>query len=189
MSKPKIVLDANVLYGNFLRDMLISLFFSGIYEAKWTEKITQEWVGHLLENRSDIPDSKISRTVMLMNKIKPAALVANYERYIDQIDIPDKDDRHVVAAAIASGAQKIITWNLGDFPNKVLKVFGVVAESPDKFISDLVVDNPPAILATLKEMRERFRTPPMSIDEFFERLQKNRLTMTAQQLQRYRDLL
>jgi hypothetical protein len=92
MSKQKIVLDANVLYGSFLRDLLVSLFFSGIYEAKWTEKITQEWVGHLLENRSDIPAAKIDRTVMLMNRIKPAALIANYERYIPQIVIPDKID-------------------------------------------------------------------------------------------------
>lgn len=189
MSMQKIVLDANVLYGNFLRDMLVSLFFSGIYEAKWTEKITQEWVGHLLENRSDISESKVNRTLMLMNRIKPTALVANYERYIEQVHIPDKDDRHVVAAAIACGAQKIITWNLGDFPDKVLKVFGVVAESPDKFISDLISDNPPSIIATLKEMRERFKTPPLSVEEFFERLVKNRLTLTAQHLERYRDLL
>lgn len=189
MNKQKIVLDANVLYGSFLRDMLISLFFSGIYEAKWTEKITQEWVDHLLENRSDIPESKIKRTLMLMNKIKPAALIANYERYIQQVQIPDKDDRHVVAAAIACGAQKIITWNLSDFPNNILKTFGVVAESPDKFIQDLIIDNPPSIISTLKEMRERFKTPPMSVDEFFERLLKNRLPMTARQLDRYRDLL
>ena len=50
-------------------------------------------------------------------------------------------------------------------------------------------DNPPSIIATLKDMRERFKTPPMSVEEFFERLVKNRLTMTARHLARYRDLL
>ncbi|WP_338844609.1 PIN domain-containing protein [Massilia sp. W12] len=189
MSKSKIVLDANVLYGSFLRDLLLSLFFAGIYEAKWTEKITREWVGHLLKNEPDITEVKIGRTLDLMNKIKPAALISNYERYIAEVNIPDKDDRHVVAAAIASGAQKIVTWNLSDFPNKVLKVFGVIAESPDKFISDLILDNPGAIVPVLKAMRERFKAPPMSVQDFFLRLDKNRLSMTAKQLERYRDLL
>lgn len=34
MSGQKVVLDANVLYGEFLRDLLLSLFFAGLYEAK-----------------------------------------------------------------------------------------------------------------------------------------------------------
>ncbi len=66
-----------------------------------------------------------------MNGIPPSALVTRYEQYIGQIDLPDKNDAHVAAAAIACGAQKIITWNLADFPNQVLKAFGVIAESPD----------------------------------------------------------
>ncbi len=189
MSKQKVVLDANVLYGSFLRDILLSLFFSGIYEAKWTEKITQEWVGHLLKNEPTITETKINRTLSLMSQIKPAALVYNYENYISHVNIPDKDDRHVVAAAIAAGAQKIVTWNLGDFPNKILKVFGVIAESPDKFISDLILDNPASIIPILKAMRERFKAPPLSVDDFFERLRKNRLNQTAKQLERYHDLL
>lgn len=189
MTKQKVVLDANVLYGSFLRDLLLSLFFAGVYEAKWTEKITQEWVGHLLNNRSDIPPTKVERTVSLMNMIKPAALVSNYERYIPQIDIPDADDRHVVAAAFACGAQKILTWNLSDFPNKVLKVFGVTAQSPDKYIADLIMDNPPSIVAIFKGVREKFKAPPMCVDEFFARLEKNNLILTAKQLERYRTLL
>ncbi len=42
MSKARAVLDANVLYGNLCRDLLISLFAAGVYEAKWTDKITEE---------------------------------------------------------------------------------------------------------------------------------------------------
>lgn len=44
-----------------------------------------------------------------MNAILPSPLVENYEQFIDQVTIPDKDDRHVVAAAMACGAQKIVT--------------------------------------------------------------------------------
>ena len=105
MSKVRVVLDANVLYDDFVRDMLLSLFAAGLYEAKWTDKITQEWVRHLLANNPRTSKAKLDRTVGLMNRVTPAALVERYEQYIGQIVIPDKDDRHVVAAAIACGAQ------------------------------------------------------------------------------------
>jgi hypothetical protein len=42
MNGPKVVLDANVLYGNLSRDLLLSLFAEGLYEAKWTAEITDE---------------------------------------------------------------------------------------------------------------------------------------------------
>lgn len=44
MANQKVVLDANVLYDGFLRDLLLSIFAAKMYEAKWTEKITAEWV-------------------------------------------------------------------------------------------------------------------------------------------------
>lgn len=56
MNKQKVVLDANILYGSFSRDLLLSLFAAGMYEAKWTEKITQEWVGHLLANNKNVQE-------------------------------------------------------------------------------------------------------------------------------------
>lgn len=87
---------------------------------------------------------------MLMNAILPSALVEHYEQFIEQVNIPDRDDRHVVAAAIASGAQKILTWNLGDFPNKILKIFGVQAESPDAFIYSLLLDAPQDVVKIFK---------------------------------------
>lgn len=160
MTKQRVVLDANVLYGQFPRDLLLSLFAAGMYEAKWTEKITQEWVGHLLKNNEKVTPAKSNRTVAAMNGIKPFALVTHYEQFIEQVTIPDKDDRHVVAAAIACGAQKILTWNLPDFPNKVLRVFGVIAESPDKFILDLLIEDTIRVVDIFKEMRLKFKAPP-----------------------------
>lgn len=189
MSSQKIVLDANVLYGNFVRDLLLSLFYAGIYEAKWTDKITQEWTGHLLENRKDITPKKLERTLALMNGITPSALVERYQEYIPMVDLPDKDDRHVVAAAIAAGAHKILTWNLGDFPEQVLKSFNVVAQSPDKFFYELILEDPSEITGIFKGVRERMKSPPICIDRFFEYLQANRLYMTATHLERYKNLL
>ncbi len=119
----------------------------------------------------------------------PSALVDNYRQYIDQIDLPDKDDRHVVAAAIASEARKILTWNLRDFPEQVLKAFGIVAESPDKFLADLLMEQPESVVAVLRQARTRRKNPPMTVDEFMKLCDSNRLQLTAKHLERYRDRL
>jgi len=134
MSGQKAVLDANVLYGEFVRDMLLSLFYEGLFEAKWTEQVTDEWVRHLLENKPTLTRETIQNTIMKMHAIRPSPLVDNYRQFIDKVDLPDRDDRHVLAAAIASDARKVVTWNLRDFPKRILQAFGIVAESPDKFL-------------------------------------------------------
>ena len=78
---------------------------------------------------------------------------------------------------------------MNDFPNSVLAVFGVVAESPDKFISDLLIDDPTAVVAIFRDVRERMKAPPMTVARFFDALKANRLTLTARHLERYHDLL
>ena len=124
-----------------------------------------------------------------LNNIQPSALVERYEQFIGQIDLRDKDDRHVVAAATACGAQKIVTWNLSDFPNQVLKAFGIVAKNPDKFMADLIIDSIIDVVDVMRATRQRFTAPPMAVEGFFQQLNNNRLELTARQLERYFDLL
>jgi predicted nucleic acid-binding protein len=189
MSGPKAVLDANVLYGEFVRDMLLSLFYEGLFEAKWTEEITAEWVRHLLGNKPTLTREAVQNTVMKMHLIRPSPLVDNYQQFIDKADLPDRDDRHVLAAAIASDARKIVTWNLRDFPEKILAAFGIVAESPDKFLSDLVNEQPAEVARVFRNMRARRKKTANSVDEFFETMKRGGLGLTVRYLERYRDLL
>jgi len=59
------------------------------------------------------------------------SLVTGYERLIETLDLPDPDDRHVLAAAIAGGADVLVTKNLKDFPADRLAPFGIEAQHPD----------------------------------------------------------
>jgi hypothetical protein len=52
--------------------------------------------------------------------------------------LPDSDDRHVLAAAIHCGAQETVTFNLRDFPDTVLRPYGIRAIHPDSFIEHLL---------------------------------------------------
>ena len=189
MSGQKAVLDANVLYGEFVRDMLLSLFYEGIFEAKWTEEITDEWVRHLLEDKPTLKREAVDVTVMKMHAIRPSALVENYVQFIAKVDLPDRNDRHVLAAAIASDARKIVTWNLRDFPERILAAFGIVAESPDKFLADLVIEQPAEVARVFRGMRARRKKSAHSVDGFFETMKRSGLATTVRYLERYRDLL
>lgn len=94
------VFDSCVLYPAQLRDLLLSVAGTEQFRARWTEEIHREWVRNLLGNRDDITKAQLQRTVELMNQSVPDCLVENYEGYIDSLELPDPDDRHVLAAAI-----------------------------------------------------------------------------------------
>ena len=109
------VLDACVLYPAPLRDVLLSLGRAGLYHARWTHQIHDEWMRNLLAQRPDLAEDTLRRTRELMNTAIPDSLIENYEVLIDKIQLPDPEDRHVVAAAIIGHADAIVTFNLKTF--------------------------------------------------------------------------
>jgi len=58
------------------------------------------------------------------------SLITGWEDLEGGLSLPDKDDRHVIAAAIKGGAQTIITANLADFPAAALGPLGLEAVHP-----------------------------------------------------------
>lgn len=101
------VLDACVLYPAPLRDLLLSLAADGLYRAKWSQQIHDEWTRNLLKNRRDLTAEQLQRCCTCMNTAVPDSLVTGYEDLIDSITLKDPDDRHVVAVAIRSNADSI----------------------------------------------------------------------------------
>ncbi len=89
-----------------------------LFRAKWTEEIHTEWIRNILKSRPDLSFDQLERTKNLMNLHVRDCLVENYGNLIETLDLPDKDDRHVLAAAIYAKADVIITFNLKDFPVK-----------------------------------------------------------------------
>lgn len=128
-----VIYDACVLYPAPLRDLLMQLALTGAYRARWSEQIHDEWTRNVLKNRPDLTSAQLDRTVELMNRAVPDCLVKDYEPLVKGLDLPDEDDRHVLAAAIKCGASVIVTYNLRDFPAEILKCFEIEALHPDVF--------------------------------------------------------
>jgi predicted nucleic acid-binding protein len=89
-----------------------------LYKPKWTDEILNEWIQNLLKNRPDLKALNLNRTKILMNTTFAYANVSEYEMLIGSLSLPDSDDRHILAAAIKSGADFIVTYNLKDFPRR-----------------------------------------------------------------------
>src|SRR5580700_413996 len=109
------ILDACVLYPAPLRDFFMRLAVK-LYQPKWTDTIHEEWIESILANRPDLTRAQLTRTRELMNQHGGACIVSGYESLISNLELPDPNDRHVLAAAIAAPARIIVTFNLSDFP-------------------------------------------------------------------------
>ena len=175
------ILDANVLYPNLLRDLLLSMASAGLYHARWTSQINDEWTRNLVANKPEIAP-RIALLLELVNQAVPDCLVENYASLIDSLVLPDPDDRHVLAAAITGHADAIVTINLKDFPEKVLAQHGIEAQHPDDFLMNQLELRPFEALEIIKRVRARMRNPARSAADLIEMLEKNGLPQTAQYL-------
>lgn len=162
--------DANVLHPPGLRDLLVRLGQTGLFRARWSEKILDEMVRSILVRRPDLDPERLARTRSLMCDAVADCLVTGYEPLIDGLQLPDLDDRHVLAAAIRCSAQVIVTSNLDDFPPSALERFNIEAQAPDQFILDLVNLAPGRVAAVVQQQSAALRTPPRTVDELLDDL-------------------
>ncbi|MCO7516113.1 PIN domain-containing protein [Pseudomonas guariconensis] len=179
------IYDACVLYPAPLRDLLLRLAGKGLYRARWTSRIDEEWKRNLLRNRKDLAQVQLDRVSRLMEAAIPDALVTEYEQLCESLLLPDPDDAHVLAAAIRSNAEVIVTFNLKDFPASTLKSYGVQAQHPDEFIMDLWGLDQATVLATMAEMRRCLVRSPYTPETFVECILKQGLPQTASALNDY----
>jgi hypothetical protein len=181
-------LDANTLYPAPLRDLLLSLAVDGLYHARWTVRIHDEWTRNLAMNRPELAE-RLPQLVALMNRIVPDCLIENYEALIDGLELPDAEDRHVLAAAITGHVDAIVTFNLKDFPGDVLGRYNIEAQHPDEFVLNQLELRQIDALAAIKAMRARLRRPPQSAVDLIATLERAGLPASAAHLRRAQALI
>jgi hypothetical protein len=108
---------------------------------------------------------------------------------IPALTLPDPDDRHVLAAAIHSRADVIVTYNLSDFPDATLAPYGITAQHPDEFVIHLLDLAPGTVYAAIKRQRQSLRNPPKSVEEYLATLESQSLAQTVTHLRELVDLI
>ena len=181
--------DACVLYPAPLRDLLLQLTLTGLFRARWSADIHDEWTRNVLLNRPDLTSTQLKRTRLLMDAAVPDALVLGYAKLIPSLTLPDPDDRHVLAAAIRGRCDVIVTFNLKDFPPETLTEHDIQAQSPDEFISHMINLRAEAVCRAAKSCRSRLKNPPVSVDDYILTLAAQKLPETAHFLHAHQELI
>src|SRR5215471_19401065 len=189
MSSYTALLDANVLYPAPVRDLLLQLAVTDVFKARWTADIHREWIENLLDNEPHRDRAKLERTRDLMDSNARDALVTGYETLIPSLRLPDDNDRHILAAAIVSRCDVIVTSNLKDFPEAALAPFGIEAQHPDEFLCNHLNLAQGLFCRCVQKIRERLKNPPFTTDEYLETLTRNGLVATAAELRPFAELL
>jgi hypothetical protein len=177
-----VLFDACVLYPAPLRDLVIRLALSDLFQARWTDRIHDEWMRNVLADRPDLTAESLARCRELMDRHVLDCLVAGYEPLIPTFTLPDPDDRHVLAAAVHGGAGSIVTFNLSDFPASVLDQYHIEAIHPDEFVVRLWDESPAAVLEAARRQRAGLKRPPKTAAEYLATLELCRLVETAARL-------
>jgi predicted nucleic acid-binding protein len=142
--------DANVLYSRVLRDYLLYAANEEIISIAWTGRILDEVTRHLIANVQGFTEESGKRLVSGMNAAFPYAEVEptteHYQR-LGGLSLPDVDDRHVLAAAVAAEATVLCTANVKDFPEAVTASLGVEKMTPDELLCVLIAEFEPQLLA------------------------------------------
>jgi predicted nucleic acid-binding protein len=174
------VLDTNVIYPIDIRDLLLWFAHYELFTPKWSKHIFDEWT-KVMESKN-VSKEEIERRISNVNAAFPDALVENYEQLIKSLELPDKDDCHVLAAAIKTNANVIVTNNLKDFPADYLASFGLTAKSADDFITDIIDLNPETAIEAFRMLVSHKRNPDLDEFEVLERYRKIGLEDSANYL-------
>jgi hypothetical protein len=184
-----VLYDACVLYPAPLRDLLMHLALTDLIRARWSNAIHEEWMRNVLANRPDLKREQLERTRDLMNAHVEHCLVEGYEPLIPGLELPDPEDRHVLAAAIRAGAHVLLTFNLSDFPAEVLQPLGIEAQHPDEFLAHLLDLAPATVCAAAKRQRKGLKNPPKTAEEYLATLARLSLPQTVIRLQAFAELI
>ncbi len=158
----KVILDANVLYSNTLRNLFLWLSWNNLVEVFWSEEIWNEVFRNYSRDQKRNEDFKnhIASSVM----VKFESSMKNLKSGYTLVGLHDADDEHVVALARQENIKLILTFNLDDFPEKMLAAYQVQALHPDLFLCDLYHMSPDEVKETIFNLiSESKKTKPTKV--------------------------
>ncbi len=150
----RVVIDACVLYPTVLREIIVGLAAEGAFQPLWSARILSEWGRAVARN---LPEhAALARAeIALLRARWPMAEIAPAPAIESRISLPDADDRHVLATAIAGGADGILTLNRRDFPTRTLARHGLRRLDPDAFLVAALEERPVILHAVLDRVLGR----------------------------------
>jgi len=144
----RVLIDACVLFPTVMREVVTGCAAAGLFAPRWSGRILEEWAR---ATRKLGPEAEVFARgeVALLRARFPGAEVAVPEGLLARLWLPDPNDVHVLAAAVACSADLILTLNAQDFPRGVLAEEGLERADPDTFLRGLYAESPDAVRAVV----------------------------------------
>lgn len=173
----KVLLDTCVLYPTVMREVLLGAAAKGLFTPLWSARILEEWARAA---RKLGPEGEVQARgeVALVRAAWPRAEVVWKPSLEGRLWLPDHNDKHVLAAAIAGNADVIITVNAKDFPRNVLAEEGLARADPDTFLLGFWQAQPDTMAQVgevVRQQAERLSGQPWTIRDLMKKARLPRL--------------
>lgn len=190
------LIDACSLASAPKRDLLLSLAEAEFFRPRWSAFIldeTQQAIEKILVAKGFAQEDvavKAARAREAMERAFPEANVLDFGSFLRACQaLPDEDDKHVLAAALATRADVIVTENVRHFPAGVLEPLGLYVKTADEFIADTIELDQGRAVSAIRRMRERYRKPEIDAAKLLLAMEAHGLIMTVDALRPYEDSL
>lgn len=147
----KLVIDTCVLYPTVMRELVLGIAKRGAFVPVWSPRILEEWaraarkLGPEGEAQARVEIALVEMAFPSASEVPPKGLTA-------RLWLPDADDIHVLALAVSTSADAIMTLNAKDFPRQILAEEDLTRVDPDGFLYDLWLQSPDSVEATATDV-------------------------------------
>ena len=164
-----VVIDANVLFSIELTDLFLTFATHRRLQIRWSEEILSE-VRRSLEVSGRLPTAAIDRRLAAMQRALPDAPAEAPRALVGQMRV-EANDRHVLALAVITGADAIVTFNIRDFPADYCMSLGIEVLTPDDLAVETLRANSVGVMAALREIAMRRKLPSVTAGDLLDRWQ------------------
>ena len=172
------VLDACVLFRGGVRDFLLWVAEAGAFSPAWSGAIHEEWMRSRRDKFGD-PMSRLNYAREEMEKAFPGANFDPDPETLSTVSLPDTNDIHVVATAVAAQAKSIVIYNVRHFSDEVLGPLGLRAETPDEFCARVFRETPMDVIEGARLHRASLKSPSYEPGSYLDHLKSLELERTA----------
>jgi len=177
----RVLCDACVLYPTVMREVLMGAASKGFFKPFWSERILEEWA-RAARKIGPTGEMQARGEIALLRAKWPESSVQPHEGDLARLWLPDPNDIHVLAAAIACSADIILTLNAKDFPRHTLSEEGLERTNPDDLLFQFYCEAPDEVAHVAQKVHaeaERLAGAPQELRKL---LKKARLPRLAKAL-------
>jgi len=178
----KAVLDACVLYPTVLREILMGCAAAGLYTPLFSDRILREWTRATAKLGPEA-QAVAEGEALILRAAFPRAIIREQPNIEARLSLPDPNDIHVLAVAIAGHADCIVTFNAQDFPRHTLAEEGLERRDPDGFLWEMFSRHPGEVGRVIDHVHAtacRLSGEDFTVKSLLKRAKLNRLAKAVQ---------